>query len=185
LIFKDILVFLVCSGLKLLFVRFYKPAKIMFKNTFPGRFFQWAQCKPTNYGYVPWRPGDLTGFLVDHGFIVDQACVWSNGDLEGSEIAIISRTYCSDDELDNPPKGLRCWRLPVELIGDDPGTGIATVITAGSPAADAFLRMSRKLPADMMAYAIPKAMRDKGFALLLIPDGANGINPKIVKKAPG
>lgn len=91
--------------------------------------------------------------LFDHGFIADRACVWGGPELEGCEIAIVSRTYIPDASIDNPPKGLRCVRLYFPTTS--PGTIIATVINKATPAANVFLRLCCYLPVEMFAFCLP------------------------------
>lgn len=148
------------------------------KNKYFGirRFAEWADL---NEDYDIWRFGIMRmkyRGLFDHGFIAARAPVWSDGALDGSEIAIISRTYCSDNEIDNPPDGLRCWRLPKVVVGEnEPGTAIATVIVRPTKAANDFLTLCGRLPSDMMPYAISQKMCRQGYAIILQTDGWNGI----------
>ncbi len=116
--------------------------------------------------------------LLDHCFIADKAPVWSQGVFDGNEVAIISRTYCSDHEIDNPPEGLRCWRLPSEVMGkDDIGTPIAVVITGNSPAANMFLASCTSMPADMLAFAVPRGYK------IVLEQHWNGVIPTILEQA--
>ncbi|MCW5597708.1 MAG: hypothetical protein KIT80_23645 [Chitinophagaceae bacterium] len=112
-------------------------------------------------------PGELYR-LFDHGFAADRACVWGGKELEGHEIAIVSRTYCSDDEIDNPPDGLRCVRLSKKYMGStDIGTAIATVIVKPSEYAEMFLESLIDMPVYMFTCAIPKALHDLGYSISL------------------
>lgn len=123
------------------------------------QFLKWARDRveetatcstyPLGLGFSKYRR------LYDHGFVADAAPAWSLGQLIGHEIAIISRTYCTLDDIHNPPKGLRCWELPAGVMGpNDYGIAIATVITEPSPAANDFLTACAYLPAHMLAAAI-------------------------------
>ena len=98
--------------------------------------------------------------LVDHGFIADGACVWGGDDLEGHELVVISRTYCDDEMIDNPPAGLKCVRLPSKAMGkDEYGTAIATAIIGNTPAANEILNLGvEHLPAHMLPYLLPLEM---------------------------
>jgi len=98
--------------------------------------------------------------LVDHGFIADSACVWGRDDFENHELVIISRTYCEDEIIDNPPAGLKCVRLPDILMGEeDHGTAIAIAIIENTPAANELLSMGvGYLPAHMLPYLLPIEM---------------------------
>lgn len=87
--------------------------------------------------------------LLDHGFIANAACVWGD-DLEGHEFAIVSRTYCDEETIDNPPDGLKCVRIPWAMGKDDPGTAIATVITKATPVANAVVNLCQDLPASLI-----------------------------------
>lgn len=147
-----------------------------------SRFSEWAQLdKHSDIWEFVKVPGEFRR-LFDHGFIAAKAPVWSDGALEGSEIAIVSRTYCSDNEIDNPPDGLRCWRLPKCVVGDnEPGIAIATVVIKQTTAANCFLTICGRLPSDMMAYAISQEMCKRGYGVLLSPDWANGISARIVR----
>ena len=71
--------------------------------------------------------------LIDHPLIVDCVPVWSKGKLNGHEFAMICRTYATDDAIDNPPEGLKTWRLPKEVLGTSPGTAIAVMIDDNTP----------------------------------------------------
>lgn len=114
--------------------------------------------------------GGLTsqlGILLDHGFMADRACVWEKS-LEGHELAVVARTYCSDEEIDNPPAGLRCVRLPSQVMGKgDLGTPIAVVVTDATPAAEELLSCFDSMPANMLAYGLSLEMMRAGYAVLL------------------
>lgn len=139
------------------------------------RFVEWAGCNPSIWE-VPLIHGELSR-LLDHPFIADKAPVWSKGVLEGHEIAIISRTYCSRDEIDNPPNGLWCWRLPLEIIGaNDIGTPIATVITGNSPAANMLLASYTLMPVDMFAFTVPRGYR------IVLKQHSNSVIPTIFEQ---
>ena len=119
-------------------------------------FAKWANCNTYDLSNsLNGLIGNL-GQLLDHGFIADRACVWGGVELDGHEMAIISRTYCSDNEIDNPPDGLLCIRLPNYIMGkDDLGVAIATVITNQSEAANDYLNFCRNLPVNVFAFSIP------------------------------
>ena len=86
-------------------------------------------CK--TYPYNRQRVGPLST-LTDHGFVADRACLWS-AELEGHEYAVVARTYCSAVEIDHPPLGIKCVRLPLLVMGEDePGVPIALVVTGKS-----------------------------------------------------
>lgn len=146
-------------------------------NFGPERFEEWAKGKPDTYAIAE-LCGDVE-VLLDHGFIADRACVWSD-ELKGHEIAIISRTYAEDDIIDNPPVGLKCIRLPPEVMGaKDLGAAIATVITGPTKSAEFFLRACLRLPVDMLAYAIHQDMQFC-YAIALETDGIR-VTPRIVE----
>ncbi len=114
--------------------------------------------------------------LLDHGFIVDAAPLYAKladpgSDLNGHEIAIVSRTYCTDDDIDNPPDGLKCVRLPDHFLGGDAesSTVIMTVITGNTPAALAFLNCCGALPANLLSVTLSREMIDSGYRVCLNP----------------
>ncbi|MBF0234004.1 MAG: hypothetical protein HQK65_13340 [Desulfamplus sp.] len=121
-------------------------------------FEEWAECK-TYPLFMIKCPGDIAN-IVDHGFIADRACIWGGAEFHGYEMAVISRTYCSDDVIDNPPSGLKCIRLPEDVMGkDDMGTAIATVIVGNTPAANDILNLALfHVPAIMLPYMLPVDM---------------------------
>lgn len=61
----------------------------------PERFEKLATCKtyPMSGGV-----GNRLNQLLDHGFMADRACVWEKS-LDGHELAVVARTYCSDEEI--------------------------------------------------------------------------------------
>ena len=116
--------------------------------------------------------------LLDHGFIADRDCCWDK-QMEGHEYAIVARTYCTDEEIDNPPEGLRCHRLDRSVMGqDDLGTAIAVVIVGKSAAAESILSACCKLRCDILAHMIPLAMIQDGYSML-ISAFADGIDPSV------
>lgn len=118
------------------------------------------------YGYLSGAFPDGLRSLLDHGFIVDRACVWDKR-LEGHEMAIVARTYCDDDAIDNPPAGLRCVRLDDSVLGGDPGTAVAVVIVGKSAASESILTACTHIPADMFAYMIPLDMQNDGYCVVM------------------
>ena len=114
--------------------------------------------------------GNYPDRLLDHGFVADRACVWDHR-LEGHELAVVARTYCDDNTIDNPPDGLRCIRLDASVCGDDPGTAIAVVITGNTPASVAVLSACTSMPADMLAFMLPLNMVNDGYCVALKCDG--------------
>lgn len=105
--------------------------------------------------------------LLDHGFVADRACCWDKR-LEGHELAIVARTYCGDEEIDNPPSGLRCIRLPKSVMGpDDLGTAIAVVVVGKTEASESVLSACTSMPADMLAFMIPLSMQHDGYCIAL------------------
>jgi len=119
--------------------------------------------------------------LFDHGFVADRAPVWSKGVLNGNEIAIISRTYLSEEEIDNPGDGLKCWKLPKEAMGKNiNGIWIATVITKATAAADAFVCACSGLSVYLLTYVISKEMAEEGKGVLLTVVESNQVNLEIV-----
>ena len=142
-------------------------------------FTKWANC--TAYDLSDGYNNNLRR-LLDHGFIADRACVWGGIELDGHETAIISRTYCSENEIDNPPDGLLCIRLPNYIMGkDDLGIAIATVIVHQSKAANDYLNTCRNLPLDMLAFAIPRYLTWTHKLLVNISDYADYAEIKLVK----
>jgi hypothetical protein len=127
------------------------------------RFKQIFRCQ--TYGMRGLFKSDLYK-LLDHGFIADRACVWDKR-LKGHELAIIARTYCNDDAIDNPPDGLHCIRLDDSVLGCDPGTAIAVVVTEKTAAAETLLTACTGMPADMLAYMLPLSMLDEGYCIAL------------------
>ncbi|MBP7983236.1 MAG: hypothetical protein KAY97_00120 [Chromatiaceae bacterium] len=131
------------------------------RERFAG-LFEYCQ----TYEFIGCRTFDLSR-LLDHGFIADRACCWDQR-LEGHEYAIVARTYCSDEEIDHPPEGLRCIRLKPAVLGkEDLGTAIAVVIVGKSAAAEAILTACSQLPVEVLAHMIPLAMIQDGYAMLL------------------
>ena len=127
-------------------------------------FKKWGKCQTYQLNY---HPRNLAS-LLDHGFIADRACVWGGSELEGNEMAVISRTYCNEKEIDNPPKGLRCIYLPKETMGkDDAGIAIATVISGPSIEAGDLLNMCLYLPVELIAVVLPLDMIEKGYYISL------------------
>ena len=109
--------------------------------------------------------------IVDHGFVVEAAPMGGAlaGMPEGHEFAVIARTYCADDMIDNPPEGLRCYRLPPETMGsDDPGTAIAVVVESVTPVALDFIGLFDNLPGYLLACALPLHLSEE-FRLVLQP----------------
>lgn len=121
--------------------------------------------------------------ILDHGFIADRACIWDPR-LDGHEMAIVARTYADDDEIANPPLGLKCVRLDSEVMGDvTAGTPIAVVVEAPTTAAEDFLGAMTDIPADMIAYAISRHMISNGYCVTLqAQHGLNIPNVKITKE---
>lgn len=147
----------------------------------PQRFQKWSRSAGKAPHYSGCRTYELGwGFrsglqhLLDHGFLADCASVWCK-DLKGSEIAIISRTYCENDEIDNPPAGLRCVRLPQAVMGpNDIGTPIATAIVSNTTAAEEVLQACTSLPADLFAFALSRNMMRNGLGIALhVTDNMN------------
>jgi hypothetical protein len=133
-------------------------------NFGPELFRKFADCKTYSLHGVLYS--ELSR-LVDHGFIADRACVWGES-LDGHELAVVARTYCSDKEIDDPPEGLRCIRLPKVVMGpDDPGTAIAVVVTGATPAAERLLTAFTSMPADMLTFAISLELQHQGYAIAL------------------
>lgn len=121
-------------------------------------FQKWSKCHRT-FSIDVKNASDSLRRLFDHGFLVDAAVVWGGHEFKGHELSIVSRTYCEYYEIDNPPKGLRCVRLPKEVMGkDDEGTAIATVITEPSTFADAVVNMCLHLPAWLLPCLLSKSM---------------------------
>jgi hypothetical protein len=151
----------------------------------PAHFSQWATqlIRAKNPGALispvrTWslgmrRDGALSA-LCDHGFIAEAAAAWGAlaGIPEGHEFAVVARTYCSAEQIDNPPEGLRCHRLPPETMGsDDAGTAIAIVIEKLTPAAFEFIAMFDDLPACLLSYVLPEPICNAGCLLLLPVNG--------------
>ena len=102
--------------------------------------------------------------LLDHCFIVDSAPVWSKGKLDGHELAIISRTYCTDEQIDNPPKGLKTWRLPKDVMGEkDKGTAIAIMIIDDTPEANQVLKSFLSVKTSILPHVLSSKMFAKGY----------------------
>lgn len=121
-----------------------------------------------------WSDGLMT--LFDHGFVVDRAPVWSRGELEGSEFAIISRTYLPAEQIDNAPKGLRVWRIPPDFLVaaklSGPGVWVATVVQTASIHSEAFLQRCGFVPVNMLPFVLSKEMHDTGHAVELSVESA-------------
>jgi hypothetical protein len=133
----------------------------------PERFKECVDGKCKIYSLNSVRADSVVGSLVDHGFIADRACLWETS-LDGHEFAVVARTYCSDQQIDHPPQGLKCIRLPKEILSpDEPGTPIAVVVTGNTPAAEALLSAFTAMPADLLAFAISQEMCHQGYAVLL------------------
>jgi hypothetical protein len=116
--------------------------------------------------------------LFDHGFVVDCVPCWGpSGGIKnwrGSEFAVIARTYADDEEIDNPPDGFRCYRLPKKLLGGMPGTPIAIVIECPTPAVAERLSFYGNLPAGCISFLVPERYRDSHRILLEQDDGFGG-----------
>lgn len=108
----------------------------------------------------------LLGRLLDHGFIASAAVTWDRR-LVGHEMVIVARTYCGDDEIDNPPDGLRCIRLDASVLGADHGTAIAVVIAGATPAAEAVLSACVQLPANLLPAMLPLHMVEEGWGTVV------------------
>ncbi len=127
--------------------------------------------------------------LLDHGFVVDSVPVWENELLTqciyGHEFAIISRTYCSNDQIDNPPDGLRCIRLRQTKVMDvrNMGTAIATVIIKKTQASEDYLLACANIPIHSFIYLLPRPMHKDGYGILLQLAGLNQSSMKIIKAA--
>lgn len=157
-----------------------------FRKYFEQAFSDYFESRPDDYKtwnvtsncYLPRGGGGVDCFsrLIDHGFIVDQAALYAtlagaSSDLSGHEIAIVSRTYCADDEIDNPPDGLKCVRLPDRFLGGDveSSTVIMTVIAGDTPAALAFLNCCSALPARLLGVTLSREMIDMGYRVCIDP----------------
>ena len=146
-------------------------------------FKTWSYCKTYPLSGVGSIYPDIHG-LLDHGFIADRAVVWGGRfthELEGHEIAFISRTYQPDSVIDNPPSGLRCIRLPKEVMGkDDLGTAIATIITGMTPHSNDLINQCMYLPIESFSCVIPLSMQNDGYGILI--RGANhNLSAKLIK----
>lgn len=137
------------------------------KQEFGTKLFK-EKTNCNTYGLSGLIPGYLYG-LLDHGFIADAACVW-NKKLDGHELAIVSRTYCEDETIDNPPKGLKCIRLANVMGEDDPGTAIATVIIGATPASVDFLNACKEVPINMFPCLLSQEMAQKYSISLSLED---------------
>lgn len=123
--------------------------------------------------------------LVDHGFVADSACCWSE-ELDGIELVIVARTYVADDKIDNPPEGIKIVRLPDELMGpEECGTVIAIAVVGVSPEAENILTYFLKVPATMLAFAISRELADGyGYMVALEPLISNNFPVcRLVKRA--
>jgi hypothetical protein len=135
-------------------------------------------CK--TYPYNRQRVGPLS-MLTDHGFVADRACLWS-AELEGHEYAVVARTYCSAVEIDHPPLGIKCVRLPLLVMGEDePGVPIALVVTGKSLRSQELLTGYLDLPASVIAHAIQNEMSADGWAVCLPVTGGVLPYPKILQ----
>ena len=77
---------------------------------------------------------------------------------------MISRTYASDEQIDNPPKGLKTWRLPKDVIGEkDKGTAIAVMIVDDTPEAHQVLKSFISVEASMLPHALSFKMIAEGY----------------------
>lgn len=161
-----------------------KTARKMRYEFGPEHFSNWAtqllRAKHPDAYISPvrtWSLGQRYGVLAelcDHGFIAEGAPVWGHlaGIPSGHEFAVIARTYCSDAAIDNPPEGLRCYRLPKETMGsDDPGTAIAIVMESLTSAALGFIAMFDILPACLLPYVLPEELCNEGRLVLLPTNG--------------
>lgn len=140
-----------------------KPEYLFGRETFE----KLHKCK--TYALSEYPCDDYLFRLVDHGFIADCAPCWSDGELNGNELAIVSRTYLEQEEIDKPPAGLRVIRLPKGgLFGaDDLGTPVATVITKPTPAAKALISGFLLVPVDMLPYVLSVDMGHRGYGVLV------------------
>lgn len=128
-------------------------------------FQKWSKCERTYRLTVFPKP---LRDLLDHGFIADAACVWGNPELENHELAVISRTYCSEEDVKNPPNGLMCHILPKEVMGkDDRGIPIATVIVGMSDYSNTLLNACKSIPADIFGWFLSQDMIRDGYVISL------------------
>lgn len=133
-------------------------------NFGPKRFSRMFSCNTYDISGILSNPLQR---LLDHGFVADRACVWDDR-LKGHELAVVARTYCDDDAINNPPPGLRCVRLPKAVMGaDDLGTAIAVAIVGKTDASEEVLSACTNMPADMLAYMISLDMADSGYCVAL------------------
>lgn len=120
--------------------------------------------------------------LIDHAFIADCAPVWSK-ELDGHEVAIISRTYAKDELIDNPPAGLKVIRLPKEVMGvDDLGTAIAIAITSKTKESEKVLQSFTDLPTSLLSCVISREMADDGYYVGVFNNGLNEYSVKLKLK---
>jgi len=153
-------------------------------------FKKWAEAKckgatVTTYpigGGLSVDNGLFTG-LLDHSFLADCACVWGGDDFPDSEFAVISRTYCSDEDIDNPPDGLKIVRLPKKVRGiNNCGTAIATVIIGKSKTASLIATScAQVLPACLLPYVMSSDMNEKGSYIHLHANGTIYTKAEIVE----
>ena len=154
-------------------------------------FKKWAEAKckgatVTTYPIGPVGGGifcELFTGLLDHSFLVDCACVWGGDDFPDSEFAVISRTYCSDEDIDNPPDGLKIVRLPKKVRGvNDCGVAIATIVIGKSEAANAIVTScAQTLPACLIPYIMSSNMNENGSYIHLHANGTIHTKAEIVE----
>lgn len=116
----------------------------------------------TNRSRISEHLPDALKQLWKKGFVVNQAPVWSNGELDGNEIVIVSLATCSEVVINNPPTGISVWRFPdseKDRIFTDQNTNgvlVATMLDGiCTQTADYFLSQCLNIPAWLISYAVP------------------------------
>jgi hypothetical protein len=163
----------------------------------PAHFVEWASA----CGVAPetWdaclEQGSALARLLNHGFIADGVAQWGKPFTlpEGVEFAVVSRTYASAEEIDNPPPGVRCYRLPAALLGEgDLGTVIATVLdadavrTGTAEVALEYLSLFGNVPARLIGYLLPQRLAWDGYLIGAAAEGEGAsFHPRLIPPAEG
>lgn len=136
-------------------------------------FQDWYNWKhPQKPGVISWGPTPIElskgGMgIYDHGFLTDCMPVFTG--LDGNEMCIISRTYATDEVIDNPPEGVKHLRFP-ELMGEgDCGQAIITYITGKGPGAIEFLSHCGNVRAKELPLCLPLSMTEQGYQVIMTP----------------
>jgi hypothetical protein len=136
---------------------------------FSSKFLRWAgeaQCdQMVVCAAVKTNENRAFDSLIDHGFVIRKALrlriLLQDEGLTGVELAIVARTYASEETIDHPPPGLRVVRLPYSVRA---GTPVIVYPISTGVGTDCFLHGVRHVGGDLFSAALPTLMqRDHGI----------------------